>query len=118
MECFKMGALNKSTNQYEYPKFAQKSNKYICPDCKKELQSRHMFNHIRKLHPDYFSSMMKVYKEDDLENLIKHNKGMPLEWEYKNDKDVIKSVNSVKVDGKKIKPNIYYKLVNGKIIKA
>jgi hypothetical protein len=58
-----------------------------CPDCKKELQSRVMFNHIRKLHPEYFSSMMKVYKEDDLEDLIKHKKGMPLEWEYKNDFD-------------------------------
>lgn len=58
-----------------------------CPCCKKELQYRHMFNHIRKIHPDYFSAMMRVYKEENLTNLIEYNFGLPLEWEYKNDFD-------------------------------
>jgi hypothetical protein len=58
-----------------------------CPDCKKELQSRHMFNHIVKSHPEYFLSMMRVYKENDLNELIKNKSAIPLEWEYNNDFD-------------------------------
>lgn len=31
-----MGAINKHTNQYEYPKIAVE-NKYKCPDCEKDV---------------------------------------------------------------------------------
>jgi len=34
---FSMGAINKSTNQYEYPKIANKINKYKCPFCEKDV---------------------------------------------------------------------------------
>jgi hypothetical protein len=34
---FSMGAINKSTNEYEYPRIAIKGKKYICPECKKDV---------------------------------------------------------------------------------
>jgi hypothetical protein len=34
---FFMGAINKLTNEYEYPKIAEKGNKYMCPECKKDV---------------------------------------------------------------------------------
>jgi hypothetical protein len=34
---FSMGAINKSTDKYEYPKIANKSNKYKCPFCEKDV---------------------------------------------------------------------------------
>lgn len=56
-----------------------------CPECKKELQTRYMFNHIFKLHPYYFSSMLKVWDEDKLNELAKTAQSIPVEWEYQND---------------------------------
>jgi hypothetical protein len=32
-----MGAINKNTNDYEYPKIASKENKYKCPCCEKDV---------------------------------------------------------------------------------
>ena len=34
---FSMGAINKETEQYEYPKIANKKNKYKCPHCLKDV---------------------------------------------------------------------------------
>jgi len=34
---FFMGALNKITKNYEYPKIADKKNKYTCPSCEKDV---------------------------------------------------------------------------------
>ena len=34
---FSMGAINKVTKEYEYPRIAQKIHKYICPECKKDV---------------------------------------------------------------------------------
>jgi hypothetical protein len=34
---FSMGAINKKTNNYEYPKIANKTNKYKCPFCEKDI---------------------------------------------------------------------------------
>jgi len=34
---FSMGAINKTTNKYEYPKIANKINKYKCPFCEKDV---------------------------------------------------------------------------------
>ena len=48
-----MGAINKSTNKYEYPAIAEKTNKYSCPDCKKDVILRkgeiriHHFAHYK-----------------------------------------------------------------------
>lgn len=58
-----------------------------CPCCKKEIQARVMFNHIRKLHPDYLKSMYGVWKDDQLNELIKYNAPFPIEWTMKDDFD-------------------------------
>ena len=34
---FSMGAINKNTNNYEYPRIADKNNKYKCPNCDKNV---------------------------------------------------------------------------------
>lgn len=34
---FSMGAINKETLKYEYPKIASKNNKYKCPSCEKDV---------------------------------------------------------------------------------
>jgi len=50
-----MGAINKLTNQYEYPRIAEKTNTYICPDCKKDVILRkgdirsHHFAHYKSI---------------------------------------------------------------------
>ena len=36
-ELLKLGAIDKLTNKYVYPKIANKNNDYLCPDCNKEL---------------------------------------------------------------------------------
>lgn len=52
-----MGAINKSTNKYEYPKIAEKINKYSCPDCDKDVILRkgqirvHHFAHYKSDNP-------------------------------------------------------------------
>ena len=38
---FSMGAINKMTDSYEYPKIANKKNKYKCPSCEKDVLFRH-----------------------------------------------------------------------------
>ena len=37
MSHFSMGAINKITNEYEYPRIAQKGKKYVCTECKKDI---------------------------------------------------------------------------------
>ena len=32
-----LGAINKQTGEYIYPKIANKKDEYICPDCNKDL---------------------------------------------------------------------------------
>ena len=34
---FSMGAINKTTNKYEYPRIANRINKYKCPSCEKDV---------------------------------------------------------------------------------
>lgn len=52
-----MGAINKETNQYEYPRIATKNNKYMCPDCNKDVILRkgnirvHHFAHSKSENP-------------------------------------------------------------------
>lgn len=65
--------------------------KVECPECKKELQNRSMFKHIRLFHPEYFSSQFKVYKEADFKELVTKCRPFPVEWEYKNDFDETES---------------------------
>lgn len=52
-----MGAINKITNQYEYPRIAVKTNTYSCPDCKNDVILRkgtirvHHFAHYKSDNP-------------------------------------------------------------------
>ena len=34
---FSVGAINKLINEYEYPRIAEKGKKYMCPECKKDV---------------------------------------------------------------------------------
>ena len=55
-----MGAINKTTNQYEYPKIANKINKYKCPFCEKDVIFRNgkikqpHFAHYKSDNPCYY----------------------------------------------------------------
>ena len=54
-----------------------------------------------------------------IDNIAKGVKGSWLvlaEWEYKSDRYVPVCVKTVKIDGKKIKENIFYKLIGGKFV--
>ena len=58
-----------------------------CTCCQKEIQARVMFNHMRKLHPEYVKSMYGVWKDDQMDELIKYNAPFPIEWVEKDDFD-------------------------------
>ena len=51
MTLFALGAINKLTGKYVYPKIANKKDLYICPECNKDLILRqgeiriHHFSH-------------------------------------------------------------------------
>jgi hypothetical protein len=64
-----------------------------CPCCQKELQSRNMFNHIRKIHPDYFPATFRVWNDDQFQDLIDDSKALPVEWYIKNDFDEEQAIN-------------------------
>ncbi len=56
-----------------------------------------------------------------ISSCAKANKGSWIvlsEWIEKDDKLIIKSVKTAKIDGKKLLSNIYYKLIDGKFTKA
>ena len=59
----------------------------ICPCCKKEVQARFMFNHLRKLHPEFVKTMYGVWKDEHMDELIKNNAPFPIEWTSKDDFD-------------------------------
>jgi len=52
-----MGGINIATNEYEYPRIANKKNKYKCPDCNKDLILKkgmikaHHFSHYKSDNP-------------------------------------------------------------------
>ena len=51
---FSMGAINKTTNNYEPPKLADKKNKYKCPSCEKNVIFRN--GKIKKPHFAHYKS--------------------------------------------------------------
>jgi hypothetical protein len=56
-----------------------------------------------------------------IQNKAKASKGSWIvlsEWIEKNDKWILKSVKTAKVDGKKLKADTFYKLENGKFIEV
>jgi hypothetical protein len=72
---FSMGAINKTTNKYEYPKIANKTNKYKCPSCEKDVIFRNgkikqpHFAHHKSDNPCYYydkPSETQIHKDAKL----------------------------------------------------
>jgi len=75
---FSMGAINKTTNNYEYPKIASKKNKYKCPDCEKNVIFRNgkikqpHFAHYKSNNPcSYYEKPNESQIHKDAKLLIK-----------------------------------------------
>ena len=82
-----MGAINKTTNQYEYPKKATKTNTYACPDCKKDVILRK--GEIRVPHfAHYKSDNPCTYYERPGESQIHKDAKLALKTILEEDQDV------------------------------
>ena len=75
---FSMGAINKLTNNYEYPKIANKSNKYKCPFCEKDVIFRNgkikqpHFAHYKSNNPcSYYEKPNETQIHKDAKLLMK-----------------------------------------------
>jgi len=62
MSHFSMGAINKITNHYECPRFANKSNKYKCPSCENDVIFRK--GKIKQPHFAHYKSESPCYYYD------------------------------------------------------
>ena len=58
-----------------------------CFVCKKELQTRYMFNHIRKLHPYEFLCSLGKWKEEEMNAYVISAEAYPFEYDTTNDFD-------------------------------
>ena len=75
---FSMGAINKTTNKYEYPKIANKINKYKCPFCEKDVIFRNgkikqpHFAHYKSTNPcSYYEKPNETQIHKDAKLLMK-----------------------------------------------
>jgi hypothetical protein len=75
---FSMGAINKTTNKYEYPKIANKINKYKCPFCEKDVIFRNgkikqpHFAHYKSDNPcSYYEKPNETQVHKDAKLLMK-----------------------------------------------
>ena len=75
---FSMGAINKTTDKYEYPKIANKSNKYKCPFCEKDVIFRNgkikqpHFAHYKSENPcSYYDKPTETQIHKDAKLLMK-----------------------------------------------
>ena len=73
-----LGALKKGTNEYIYPAAATKMDKYVCPDCRKDLILRrgqiriHHFAHARDDNPcTYYNKPSESQIHKDAKMLMK-----------------------------------------------
>jgi Competence protein CoiA-like family len=74
-----LGAFNKLTREYVYPKIADKKDNYVCIDCNKELilcqgeiRVHHFRHHIDTTNPcNYYSSPSESQIHKDAKMLIK-----------------------------------------------
>ena len=75
-----LGAINKNTGEYIYPKIANKKDKYICPECDKELilcqgnikvhHFRHKADNINPCH--HYSNPTEAQIHKDAKILLKN----------------------------------------------
>ena len=75
---FNMGAINKTTNEYEYATIADKSNKYKCPSCDKDIIlkkgkiKRSHFAHFKSTNPcNYYNRPNETQIHKDAKMLLK-----------------------------------------------
>ena len=75
---FSLGAINKNTNNYEYPKIANKLNKYKCPCCEKDVIFRNgkikkpHFSHKKSDNPcNYYEKPNETQIHKDAKLLMK-----------------------------------------------
>lgn len=75
---FSMGAINKTTNKYEYPKIANKTNKYKCPFCEKDVIFRngkikqpHFAHYKSNNHCSYYEKPNETQIHKDAKLLMK-----------------------------------------------
>ena len=73
-----LGALNKLTREYVYPKIANKNVEYVCPECKKELIlcqgeiRTHYFRHKADGNPcNHYNSPSESQIHKDAKTLLK-----------------------------------------------
>jgi hypothetical protein len=74
-----LGAINKLTGQYVYPKIANKKEEYICPNCNKDVFPRqgkiirHHYAHKRTDNPcNYYNNPGETQIHKDGKMLLKH----------------------------------------------
>lgn len=74
-----LGGLNKITRQYTYPSIATKANKYVCPDCDKDLVLKkgtvrvHHFAHAKDDNPcSYYTRPSEAQIHKDAKMLLKN----------------------------------------------
>jgi hypothetical protein len=74
-----LGAINKNTDKYVYPKIANKKDDYICPHCNKDVFPRqgkllrHHFAHKRTDNPcNYYNNPGETQIHKDGKMLLKH----------------------------------------------
>jgi hypothetical protein len=64
-----------------------------CPYCEKQITSKRMFNHIRKIHPEQFMENMVDCTTKHFDVLIKGCEPVNLTWEITNDFDEKEPMN-------------------------
>jgi Competence protein CoiA-like family len=80
MHLLSLGAINKLTGEYVYPKIANKKDEYICPECNKDLilcqgkirvhHFRHKIDNVNPCH--HYSNPTESQKHKDAKMLMKN----------------------------------------------
>ena len=77
-----LGAINKQTSEYVYPKIANKKDEYSCPDCRKdlilcqgELRVHHFRHKVDSINPCHYynkpiESQIHKYAKLLMKNLL------------------------------------------------
>ena len=92
---FSMGAINKNTDTYEYPRIANKKNKYKCPGCEKDvifkkgLIKQPHFAHYKSDNPCYYydkPSETQIHKDAKMlmKSLLDNKKNISIHRDCRN----------------------------------
>ena len=75
-----LGAINKNTREYVYPKVANKKDEYVCPDCNKDLilcqgdiRAHHFRHKVDSVNPcHHYSNPSESQIHKDAKKLLKN----------------------------------------------